>query len=252
MQDLFRQEAVEHQRTKWIGKALLISGTPAWIIATLSLFLIFCNYTRKINIYGEIVTTPRPVNLFSPQQGFISESFVNVGDVVKKGQSIYQLDVSRVTNSGKVSATTRIALNNQLLQIDAIISKLESNKEIAIENIRNQKIKYEIAYAQSRKVLDNAYKGVEFAKKNMQSYEEYQQRGLITKDQLINQTYSYYQQQNIFQNLYSGNIQESLQIASLESDIVTKAADFDNQISQFQFQKNELKKILLKLMSVKR
>ncbi len=252
MQDLFRQEAVEHQRAKWVGKALLISGTPAWIIATLSLFffivlvlfLIFCNYTRKVNIYGEIVTNPRPVNLFSPQQGFISESFVNVGDVVKKGQSIYQLDVSRVTNSGKVSATTRIALNNQLLQIDAIINKLESNKKIAIENIKNQKAKYEVAYEQSRRVLDNAYKGVEFAKKNMQSYEEYQQRGLITKDQLINQTYSYYQQQNIFQNLYSENIQESLQIASLESDIVTKAADFDNQISQFQFQKNELKKNL--------
>ncbi|POC78238.1 colicin V secretion protein CvaA, partial [Vibrio vulnificus] len=51
-------------------------------------------------------------------------------------------------------------------------------------------------------------------------------------------------QQSLFQNLHSQHIQESLQITNLESDIVTRAADFDNQISQYQFQRNDLQRQL--------
>lgn len=120
MRDLFRQEATDHQRAKWAGKALLINGLPAWCFGLLSFlfilvflsFLIFSHYTRRINVYGEITTFPRSVNVFAPQQGFISERFVEVGDVVKKGQRLYQIDVSRVTDNGKVSANTRLALEN--------------------------------------------------------------------------------------------------------------------------------------------
>ncbi|CAI0749728.1 RTX-I toxin determinant B [Serratia proteamaculans] len=75
MRDLFRQEATEHQRVKWAGKALLITGLPAWCFGILSFlfiliflsFLLFSNYTRRVNVYGEIITFPRSVNVFAPQ-----------------------------------------------------------------------------------------------------------------------------------------------------------------------------------------
>lgn len=252
MRDLFRQEAVEHRHAKWAGKALLIAGLPAWFFAVLSLFfmiililfLIYGDYTRRINIYGEITTFPRSVNVFSAQQGFISERFVDVGDVVMKGQRLYLLDVSRVTETGKVSVNTRLALENQLLHVDSIILKLKNNKSMTLANLRKQKKQYETALLQSKKMLDNARVGVAFAQENMRSYKEYQKRGLITKDQLSGQTYSFYQQQSLFQNLHSQHIQESLQVTNLESDIVTRAADFDNQISQYQFQRNDLQRQL--------
>ncbi|EPA9085937.1 HlyD family secretion protein [Serratia marcescens] len=252
MRDLFRQEATDHQRAKWAGKALLINGLPAWCFGLLSFlfilvflsFLIFSHYTRRINVYGEITTFPHSVNVFAPQQGFISERFVEVGDVVKKGQRLYQIDVSRVTDNGKVSANTRLALENQLKHVDSIILKLQDNKRMTLENLRAQKKQYELAHMQSKQLLDNAREGVAFAQDNMRSYKEYQQRGLITKDQLSGQTYSFYQQQSLFQNLHSQHIQESLQITNLESDIVTRAADFDNQISQYQFQRNDLQRQL--------
>lgn len=252
MRDLFRQEATEHQRAKWAGKALLITGLPAWCFGILSFlfiliflsFLLFSNYTRRVNVYGEIITSPRSVNVFAPQQGFISERFVEVGQAVKKDQRLYLLDVSRVTDTGKVSANTRLALENQLIHVDSIILKLQDNKRMTLENLRSQKKQYELAHMQSKQLLDNAREGVVFAQDNMRSYKEYQQRGLITKDQLSGQTYSFYQQQSLFQNLHSQHIQESLQITNLESDIVTRAADFDNQISQYQFQRNDLQRQL--------
>ncbi len=74
-------------------------------------------------------------------------------------------------------------------------------------------------------------------RRTMASYGTYQRQGLITKDQLTNQRSLFYQQQNAFQSLNTQLIQESLQIAKLESEISTRASDFDNDISQYLFQK---------------
>jgi len=77
--NIFRKEAIEYSKTKWLGKALLVSGYPAWVIALLSflffivliMMIIFSSYTRRINVTGEIITQPHAINIFSPQQGFI-------------------------------------------------------------------------------------------------------------------------------------------------------------------------------------
>jgi hypothetical protein len=42
---VFRQEAIDYQKTKWKGKALLLPGTPLWLTAIFSVsittFIIF-------------------------------------------------------------------------------------------------------------------------------------------------------------------------------------------------------------------
>ncbi len=252
MNKIFRQEAIEHKSLKWTGKALLISKTPAWIVSVFSaafliillLFLIFGNYTRRINVYGEVITNPHPINIFSSQQGFVSKNFVKVGDVVKKGQKIYQIDFSQTTESGKVSTNTKHALESQLTQVNNIIKKLKNNKNITLEGLEEQKRQYESAHEKSKTIVDNARHGVEFAKENMKNYKTYQQRGLITKDQFNNHSYSYYQQQSIYQNLYNQYVNDSLKITHLNSEIMLKEADFDNQISQYKIQRDDLQRQL--------
>ena len=81
-------------------------------------------------------------------------------------------------------------------------------------------------------------------RKTVESYSEYQRKGLITKEQENNQRYSYYQQQGASQSLYSQNMQEALQITNLDSEIITRAADFDNKISQYELQYGDLQKQL--------
>lgn len=249
---MFRQEAFDYQKTKWTGKALLISGVSPWIVAVVSLAIIiillvaiiFGNYTRRINVYGEVTTLPRPINIFAPQQGFITKSWVNVGDEVVKGQAIYQIDVGKVTDSGRVSQSNQQAINRQLVQVKNIIHKLKINKKTTLDNILSQKKKYEAAYKQSYQWVKDSRKNVESMRKTVENYSQYQRKGLITKEQENNQLYSYYQQQGASQSLYSQNMQEALQITNLDSEIITRAADFDNQISQYELQYGDLQKQL--------
>lgn len=249
---MFRQEAFDYQQTKWIGKALLISGIPAWIVAVISFLIIFIfvhfiilgSYTRRVNVHGEITTIPRPINIFSSQQGFITKRLVNVGDEVIKGQAIYHIDISKVTCSGIVSQNNQQAIKQQLVQVQSIIRNLQSNKHVTLSNMSVQKNKYEAVYQQSAQLVKDSQRNVESMRKTVNSYGEYLRKGFITKEQVNNQTYAYYQQQIASHSLYNQNMQETLQIINLESEMVTRAADFDNQISQYELQYGNLQRQL--------
>lgn len=249
---LFRKEVNEHQQSHWTGKALLLAGWPVWVVALLTAlflvallaFLISANYTRRINVSGEIITQPHSINLFSPEQGVITGLFVDTDKRVKKGQPLYEIDVSRVTQAGNVSTTTLAAIKKQREQIDTIITQLQNNKHATLENLQQQLDQYEKAHQVSQSMVDSAQEGLNAMKRSMQNYGAYQKKGLINTDQLNNQRYLFYQQQTSFQSLNTQSIQESLQITNLRSELVTKAADFDNQISQYGYQRNDLERQL--------
>lgn len=245
---LFRKEVNEHQQNHWAGKALLLAGWPVWVVASLTAifliallsFLIFSHYTRRINVSGEVITQPHSINLFSPEQGVVTNLMVATGKTVKKGQPLYQIDVSRVTQAGNVSTTTLSAINKQRDQIGTIITQLQNNKRITLENLQQQLEQYQQAHKVSQDMVASAQQGLDAMQKSMQNYGAYQRKGLINTDQLNNQRYLFYQQQTSFQSLNTQSIQESLQITNLRSELVTRAADFDNQIAQYGVQRNDL------------
>ncbi|HHK5831635.1 TPA: colicin V secretion protein CvaA, partial [Serratia marcescens] len=59
---MFRQEAIDSQKMKWRGRALLLPGIPFWLAAGLCLFFFIAfltfaiagTYTRRVNVTGEI------------------------------------------------------------------------------------------------------------------------------------------------------------------------------------------------------
>ena len=249
---LFRQEAINYQKAKWMGKALLIKGYSAWFVFLLSIVFIivlvlaaiFGTYTRRINVPGEITTQPRAINLFSTQQGFIINSHVKVGDKVKKGDPIYELDVSQTTQLGNVTQKTIESINNQIKNISEIIETLKENKQITLNALKQQIDEYNKFHQDSLLLVKNAEKGMSEMYESMQNYADYQKKGLINNEQFNNQRYLYYQQQNSYQFLQNQIIQENLSIIQLNSELVTKIADFDNKISEYQFQLNALQRQL--------
>ncbi len=252
MSALFRKEVATQQQTQWLGKALLLKGWPLWITVSLTgtflvllvLFLTFANYTRRINVSAEVITQPYTINLFSPQQGVISKLLVKNGQQVAAGTPLYKIDVSQISQSGNVSTSTLDAIAKQRLQLDDIIAQQRNNKKATLDNLQQQLEQYEQAQVGLNKMVASAKLGLESMGKSLDSYNLSLKKGLITTDQLNNQRYLYYQQQSSFQSLTAQVIQQSLQISNLQSQKVTKAADFDNQISQSLYQQQTLQRDL--------
>ncbi|WP_406894559.1 HlyD family secretion protein [Serratia marcescens] len=250
---MFRREAIENRAKKWRGRAVLLPGIPLWlVVAFCSIFLLSFltfilsgTYTRRVNVSGEITSYPRAVNISSGFQGFIIKKFVTEGQMVKKGDPIYQIDISKSTHNGVVSDNQRKDIESQIARIDRIISRLESNKTVTLSTLKNQRLQYGKAFERSTEILKRAEEGITIMKRNMDNYRSYQTKGLISNDQLINQVARYYQQQNNLLSLSGQNEQNSLQITNLDNQIQTQAAEFDNRIYQMELQRYDLKKELL-------
>ncbi|HEJ7122199.1 HlyD family secretion protein [Serratia marcescens] len=252
---MFRQEAINHQKMKWRGRALLLPGIPFWLMTGLCLFFIVAfltfiiagTYTRRANVTGEITSYPRAANVYSTVQGVVVKQLVTEGQLITAGTPIYQIDVSKSTRSGVVSDNQRRDINSQQARIAQIISRLEGNKRATLAMLEKQKAQYTAAFERSTDILRRAQEGIRIMKENMQNYRHYQAKGLINKDQLTNQVALYYQQQNNLLGLSGQNEQNALQITALESQIHTQAAEFDNQIYQMELQRYELQKELLNI-----
>ncbi|WP_130984006.1 HlyD family secretion protein [Klebsiella pneumoniae] len=250
---LYRTEAIEYKRHHWRGKALLLAGLPAWLIVLLStLFLIalivaviFCKFTQRIDVIGEVITLPHSINVFSPQQGFIIKQYVKIGDLVKKNQPLYEIDVSRNTSSGNVSAAQVESINEKIYNSEEIIKKLVHNKKQTLNALNEQLKTSTDSLKVTIRMLQNTQAGLKKMHDNLASYDKYLSDGLITKDQYNYQHSLYFQQQSAYQSLVSQKMQLESQITQLNSDKVTKAADFDNQISSQYNQTNDYKNQLI-------
>lgn len=250
---LYRTEAIEYKRHHWRGKALLLAGLPAWLIVLLStLFLIalivaviFCKFTQRIDVKGEVITLPHSINVFSPQQGFIIKQYVKIGDLVKKNQPLYEIDVSRNTSSGNVSAAQVESINEKIYNSEEIIKKLVHNKKQTLNALNEQLKTSTDSLKVTNRMLQNTQAGLKKMHDNLASYDKYLSDGLITKDQYNYQHSLYFQQQSAYQSLVSQKMQLESQITQLNSDKVTKAADFDNQISSQYNQTNDYKNQLI-------
>ncbi len=249
---IFRPQALQHQQQRWNGRALLVTPLPLPVVAGLSLLFMACllwlliegRYTRRVNIGGEVVTQPHAITLYAPQQGYISQSMVDPGQLVARDAAIYQLNVDRTTHAGDVSRRAADQIRSQIERIDGIVTSLESSKAATLGNLREQLQMYRQDRSQARQVADSARVGMGDMQRNMQNYESYLRRGLITKDQSSNQRYLYYQQQYQYQSLYSQSRQDDLQIANLGSQLDTRAAEFDNQIAQYHARRDDLQRQL--------
>lgn len=250
---LYRTEAIEYKRHHWRGKALLLAGLPAWLIVLLStLFLIalivaviFCKFTQRIDVKGEVITLPHSINVFSPQQGFIIKQYVKIGDLVKKNQPLYEIDVSRNTSSGNVSAAQVESINEKIYNSEEIIKKLVHNKKQTLNALNEQLKTSTDSLKVTIRMLQNTQAGLKKMHDNLASYDKYLSDGLITKDQYNYQHSLYFQQQSAYQSLVSQKMQLESQITQLNSDKVTKAADLDNQISSQYNQTNDYKNQLI-------
>lgn len=143
---LFRKEVAENIRSHQSGQVLLLTGWPVWLtiavtllfIAALLLFLIYGNYTRQVNVSGEINSWPHTTDLFAPEEGVIARVFITPGQTVRAGAALYELDVSKTSPSGNLSSTTLAVLENQSVQIDKALRNIDYNQHVTLESLQKQ------------------------------------------------------------------------------------------------------------------
>ncbi|HIB4721686.1 TPA: colicin V secretion protein CvaA, partial [Klebsiella pneumoniae] len=176
---MFRQEALQHRNSVWKAKAILLPGIPLWCIVLscfvfITFFIVFIisgSYTRRINVYAEVTTWPRPIVISTSQQGYVVRSYVKEGQKIRKWDRLYELDTSKTTRSGVVSDNEFNEITSQLHGIDEIIRNLEKGRDETLQSIKDQRDKYKEAYDISSSIVRTAEQGLQKMENNMRNYE---------------------------------------------------------------------------------
>ncbi|WP_241648732.1 HlyD family secretion protein [Rosenbergiella collisarenosi] len=250
---MFREEAVEHKRNGWKGRAILLEGVPTWLVCVLisllvAVFLAFIflgNYTRRINVTGEVTTLPRPARIYSPTQGVITQIFKQEGDEVRINDPIMRIDTNTSINKGTVSSFQRAEIESQITTLEQIITKIRLAQQNTYKSLETQKNNYLSAYNESTQILETARQGLKKMSGSYSSYSSYLARGLINKDQMNNMTYLYYQQQNSLLSLETQNQQNKLRVSSIDNEEIIQNSQYENRIYEIEMQKIALNKELI-------
>ncbi|TCM69145.1 membrane fusion protein [Acinetobacter calcoaceticus] len=245
---IFRQDFIDAKKNRWLGQAVLISAVPTYyyvlsVVAVIILllgFIIFAQFTRRIQVTGEVVSLPQPNTIIAPQQGTIIKTDLTTGQFVKKGQALLQLDVSRNSNSGNSSQHALDAVAKQLADVESIMQKLKQNKATTLANLSSQLEKTRVTNQHSIQRYFAAQKGLSEMQKIADDYARYLKQGLVNREQVNQLRYLYFERQNAVENLYSQLTEQSIRIQDFEKEIATRGTEINTQILQYQVQYNDL------------
>ena len=117
---LFRQEAIDAQREKFLGEAIIARPVPAWVFTLLAAgtaFLLIAvavwgHYTRRERVEGYLALDAGAARVLLPDAGRVTELLIKEGDEVKAGDPMARIFLDRSTVSG-ASANEAVAAEMQ-------------------------------------------------------------------------------------------------------------------------------------------
>jgi membrane fusion protein len=105
---LFRQEAIDAQREKFLGEATIARPVPFWVFTALAagvaLLLIavalWGQYTRRERVEGYLALDTGAARVLIPDSGRVTDLLIKEGDEVKSGDEMARISLDRVAGKG--------------------------------------------------------------------------------------------------------------------------------------------------------
>ena len=150
---LFRKEAIDAQREKFLGEASLAQPVRMWVytatacaIAVLAVAVaVWGQYTRRERVQGYLSSAVGAAEVRMPDAGTVVDIAVREGDAVKAGQRLFHLAIDR---SGAQDAGPR----------QRVLDELTTQLELLRQNRDNATRQGQQRVAQQRQRIDNLQK----------------------------------------------------------------------------------------------
>lgn len=138
-QNLFRQEAVEARRGDWLGSILVAAPLSRWLLAalalalaaTLLLFLIFGQYTRRESVTGQLVPNAGLLSVTATNAGTVAQVQVHDGQMVHRGDPL--IEISSEQDSAALGDTHALVSRQLDDQRDRLQADLQTQQQVSAQ-----------------------------------------------------------------------------------------------------------------------
>ncbi len=237
---LFRHEALQHQRARWLGEVVLIRPVTLRVFVLIAVscagailaFLVWGQYTRHTTVSGQLVPDTGLVKVYAPAGGIVSRKAVSEGQAVQRGDLLYVLTSERqdATSSPVQANISREVLSRKAsLQNELAKTRLMQREErAALEDrkaglqFEREKILAQIQAQDSRLII---------ARDTMERFRGLRQQGYVTALQVQEREDAWLEQQSRRQALDRELLALDRQVQALRTERASLPARQQNQLA---------------------
>jgi membrane fusion protein len=142
---LFRQEAIDAQREKYLGEATIARPVPFWVFTTIAaaaaaliiIVAIWGQYTRRERVEGYLELDAGAARVLIQDTGRIVELSIKEGDEVTAGAPMAKISLDRSTQT---ASSTSGAVSEELAQRKIILEKEQGQwRELGAQQVQQVK-----------------------------------------------------------------------------------------------------------------
>jgi membrane fusion protein len=144
---LFRQEAIDAQREKFLGEATIARPVPFWVFTLLAAGIailliavaIWGQYTRRERVEGYLALDTGAARVSSPDAGRVTELLVKEGDEVKAGDELAKISLDRTNVAGgSTSEAVTQEMQSRRLNLEKEQAQLRDLGSQQVEQLRRR------------------------------------------------------------------------------------------------------------------
>lgn len=138
---LFRQEAIDAQREKFLGEATIARPVPFWVFTTLAAGValtliavaVWGQYTRRERVEGYVALDTGAARVLIPDAGRVTELLISEGDEVRSGEPMARISLDRTLGRGGSASE---AVTAEMVARRAILEKEQAQwRELGAQQI---------------------------------------------------------------------------------------------------------------------
>ncbi len=138
---LFRQEAIDAQREKFLGEATIARPVPFWVFTLLAAGIavlliavaVWGQYTRRERVEGYLALDTGAARVLIPDAGRVTDLLVKEGDEVKAGDALAKISLDRTNAAG---GSTSEALSAELQSRRGILEKEQAQwRDLGVQQV---------------------------------------------------------------------------------------------------------------------
>ncbi|MGZ5037896.1 MAG: HlyD family efflux transporter periplasmic adaptor subunit [Usitatibacter sp.] len=138
---LFRQEAIDAQREKFLGEATIARPVPGWVFTALAAGVavlliavaLWGQYTRRERVEGYLALDTGAARVLIPDSGRVTDLLIKEGDEVKAGDEMARVSLDRATGAG---ASTSEAVAAEMRNRRVILEKEQAQwRELGAQQV---------------------------------------------------------------------------------------------------------------------
>lgn len=220
---LFRDDALEAQKTSWIGDVVLIRPFSFTVLTTIAvffatailLFLYFGTYTKRSTVAGQLMPSSGLIRVFSQEAGIITDKFVTDGQLVKKGQPLYAVSLIRFSDFGNYNTSLQKQIEIKQGTLDLEKQKSRDLNQNTIDQTQSEMNALSLEIDKLDMLMQEQHERLKLAQQNVDRYSELRQKDYISAEDLQ-------QKQDVY-------LDHKLRLQSFEREKIAKRAELLNK-----------------------